>query len=118
MRASVAPASALPSLAPRRSLQRPSEILARVVSRGARVPNIGLSELIVILMILLLVFGASRLPQIGESLGRTIRDFKRGISTDDKIEIKKAESLPSPASKPASPTQSDITDAELVDKRS
>ena len=81
-------------------------------------PNIGFSELIVILMILLLVFGASRLPQIGESLGRTIRDFKRGISTDDKIEIKKTESLPGPEPKPPSQAQSDITDAELVDKRS
>jgi sec-independent protein translocase protein TatA len=55
------------------------------------VPNLGLSELIVILMILLLVFGASRLPQLGESLGRTIKGFKRGLASDENIAIKPAD---------------------------
>ena len=49
-------------------------------------PNLGMSELIVIFMILVLVFGASRLPQLGEGLGKSIRSFKRGISSDDRIE--------------------------------
>jgi sec-independent protein translocase protein TatA len=76
-------------------------------------PNIGLSELIVILMILLLVFGASRLPQLGESVGRTIRGFKRGLASEDKIEIGPGPEQPS-ARKP----QQDISDAEIVDKKS
>jgi sec-independent protein translocase protein TatA len=79
------------------------------------VPNIGFSELIVILMILLLVFGASRLPQLGESLGRTVRSFKRGIARDDKIEIAAGQSPPEPAAR--KPVATDVTDAELVDKR-
>ena len=37
-------------------------------------------HLLIILVLVLLVFGPSRLPQLGGSLGRTIRDFKKGIS--------------------------------------
>ncbi|MEY4582598.1 MAG: hypothetical protein RL701_7301, partial [Pseudomonadota bacterium] len=50
-------------------------------------PNIGFSELVVILLILILVFGASRLPALGEGLGRAIRSFKRGINQDENIEV-------------------------------
>jgi sec-independent protein translocase protein TatA len=48
-------------------------------------PNI--SELIVILLICLLVFGANRLPQIGDGIGKAIKNFKRGMNTDDDIEV-------------------------------
>ena len=41
--------------------------------------NIGFGELIVILLILLLIFGARKLPDIGRSLGRTINEFKKGM---------------------------------------
>ena len=44
--------------------------------------NIGFGELVVILLILLLVFGAKRLPEIGRSLGHTIREFKKGMHDD------------------------------------
>ena len=37
-------------------------------------------ELAIILAIVLVIFGAGRLPQIGSSLGRSMRAFKRGIS--------------------------------------
>jgi sec-independent protein translocase protein TatA len=79
------------------------------------VPNIGLSELIVILMILLLVFGASRLPQLGESLGRTIRGFKRGLASDDKISVRDPDEPP-PPSAPAK-RESDVADADIVERK-
>ncbi len=41
--------------------------------------GIGLSELLVILLICLLLFGASRLPEIGKSLGDGIREFKKAM---------------------------------------
>ena len=44
-------------------------------------PNIGFPELIVILLILVLVFGASRLPALGEGMGKAIRR----IHNDDSI---------------------------------
>ena len=42
-------------------------------------PNIGLPELLIVLLVALLVFGAKRLPEIGSSMGKGIREFKRSI---------------------------------------
>lgn len=50
-------------------------------------PNLGMGELMLILAICLLVFGGSRLPQIGEGIGKAIRGLKRGLNTDDDIEV-------------------------------
>jgi sec-independent protein translocase protein TatA len=44
--------------------------------------SIGMSELMVILVIVLIIFGAGKLPQIGENLGKAIRNFKK--STQEK----------------------------------
>jgi sec-independent protein translocase protein TatA len=79
------------------------------------VGTFGLSELIVILMILLLVFGASRLPALGESLGRTIRGFKRGIAADEQIAVRKEPAEESGASAPPAPRKADVSDAEVVE---
>ena len=49
----------------------------------------GMGELLIILLIVLLVFGANKLPQIGDSLGRSIRNFKRATNGDDEIEVSK-----------------------------
>jgi sec-independent protein translocase protein TatA len=40
-------------------------------------------QLLIVLLILLVVFGAKRLPEIGRSLGSSAREFKKGISRDD-----------------------------------
>jgi len=50
--------------------------------------GIGMPELLVILVIILVIFGAGKLPQIGEGLGRGIRNFKKATSKDkDQEEI-------------------------------
>ncbi len=49
-------------------------------------------HLLIILAIALVVFGPSRLPEMGKALGKSVRDFKKALSGDDKdsaIEIKK-----------------------------
>ncbi|MCM8798888.1 MAG: twin-arginine translocase TatA/TatE family subunit [Candidatus Omnitrophica bacterium] len=53
--------------------------------------GIGLPELTVILIILLLVFGASRLPQIARALGKSIGEFKKGMREEETIEEKTSE---------------------------
>jgi sec-independent protein translocase protein TatA len=45
-------------------------------------PDIGLPELLVILVIALLVFGPSRVPEMGRSLGRALREFRDAIRGD------------------------------------
>ncbi len=45
--------------------------------------NIGPGELILILLILLLLFGAKRLPEIGRSLGKSLGEFKKGMKDSE-----------------------------------
>jgi sec-independent protein translocase protein TatA len=44
-------------------------------------------ELVLILLIVLLIFGAGKLPAIGDALGRSIKNFKRAASGDSEIEV-------------------------------
>ena len=46
-------------------------------------PNIGPMELVVVLVIALLVLGPRKLPDVGRSLGRGMREFKRSITGDE-----------------------------------
>ena len=49
--------------------------------------GIGLPELIVILVIVLIIFGAGKLPQIGEGLGKGIRNFKKATRDKEEIDV-------------------------------
>ena len=85
-------------------------------------PNLGMGELVVILLIVMVVFGASRLPQLGEGVGKAIKNFKRGLNSDDDIDVSRedqkriegrsAERLPS-----ASVEKADVSEAEVIDRR-
>lgn len=44
-----------------------------------RIFGIGMPELLVILLICLLIFGATKLPEIGRALGKTIKEFKNSL---------------------------------------
>ena len=48
-----------------------------------RIGPLGIPELLAILLIIMLVFGARRLPEIGSSLGRGIRTFKSAVTGED-----------------------------------
>jgi sec-independent protein translocase protein TatA len=49
--------------------------------------GLGATELLIILAIVVLLFGARRLPEIGSGLGRAIRGFKEGMSGKDAIDV-------------------------------
>lgn len=46
-------------------------------------PTLGVQELLIILLIVLVIFGASKLPQLGKGLGEGIRNFKKGVKDSD-----------------------------------
>ena len=49
--------------------------------------GIGMPELVVILVIVLIIFGAGKLPQIGEGIGKGIRNFKKNIKEKEEMEF-------------------------------
>ena len=54
--------------------------------------SIGMGEVILILVVILLIFGAARLPEIGKALGKGIKEFKKevkDIGGDDNVKKKK-----------------------------
>lgn len=53
--------------------------------------HLGLPELSILLLLVLLLFGAGRLPQVGEALGKGILDFKKNFDEPPKEEARKEE---------------------------
>jgi sec-independent protein translocase protein TatA len=62
--------------------------------------GLGVQELVIILAIALVIFGPTKLPQIGSGLGKAIRDFKKGVSGDDPEESAKESKKESPKDLP------------------
>ena len=54
-------------------------------------PNIGPWEIVLLLLLALLLFGAKRLPEIGRSVGQGMREFKDSVSGNAKTETKELE---------------------------
>jgi len=66
--------------------------------------GIGIWELLILLLVLLLVFGPKRLPEMGKQLGKGMREFKDSVTGDDSkddddepVSLPPAESAPPPA---------------------
>lgn len=83
-------------------------------------PHLGMGELVIILLIVLVVFGASRLPQLGEGIGKAIAGLKRGLKADDDIDVTPSDKRVGPTS--SSPDASsvagrDVSDAEVVERK-
>ncbi len=49
--------------------------------------GLGATELIIILVIVIVLFGASRLPEIGKGIGEAIKNFKKSISDSPEIDV-------------------------------
>jgi sec-independent protein translocase protein TatA len=47
----------------------------------------GFQELLIIFLIIVVIFGASKIPQLGRGLGEGIRNFKRGLKGDEPVEL-------------------------------
>ena len=81
---------------------------------GLRLP-----ELLIILVVLLLVFGANKIPQLGDALGKGIRNFKKSSTEDDSIDVTpKDEAQQSQLSQGAATTRTSTTAASAAEKKS
>lgn len=59
--------------------------------------GMGVPELVVILVVVLVVFGPKNLPKLGSSLGKTVKNFRDGMESDDDSKPKAAEARVSEA---------------------
>lgn len=81
----------------------------------------GMGELLIILVIVLLVFGANKLPQLGDGIGKAIKNFKRGINHDDDIDVTPSDRRVTSDSSGRTLDQEDPgkpRDAEVVERKS
>lgn len=73
--------------------------------------SLGFTELILILVIVLIIFGAGKLPQLGEGLGKAIKGFKKSVHEADQIEAEAQAAQQQAAAPPtitAPPTQATV----------
>lgn len=81
--------------------------------------GMGFGELVLILVIVMVVFGATKLPQLGDGLGRAIKNFKRSVGALDEIDVtpRKADAAPDSGSAKASTvTSSGVSTADAPSK--
>jgi len=72
--------------------------------------SFGWMELLLILIIVLIIFGAGKLPQLGEGLGKAIKGFKKSVHEAEAIDVTPAE--PPPAGQPAQVAQTQSAPAQ------
>lgn len=72
----------------------------------------GMGELIIILLIVLVVFGANKLPGIGDALGRSIKNFKKASNVEVDDDLKDAKAGPVKAVAGGSAKQIESSDSE------
>jgi sec-independent protein translocase protein TatA len=74
--------------------------------------NLGVWELLIIMLVVLLIFGAKRLPEIGQSMGKGIREFKKSIKDVRQDLEEGTDDVPTARRLDAPPTDTDRREGE------
>jgi sec-independent protein translocase protein TatA len=80
-------------------------------------PNIGAPELIIILVIALLILGPGKLPEVGASIGKSIREFRKAssdLSDTVNVDTSPLPPAPAPAATPAAPPAAEVPAASAA----
>jgi sec-independent protein translocase protein TatA len=77
-------------------------------------PSVGPFELIIVLVVVLLLFGSTRLPKLAKSLGEASKEFKKGIADEDEPRAVAA-AAPAPAEEKVTMTKAEL-DALLAER--
>lgn len=83
--------------------------------------GIGIWELVILMVVLLLVFGAKRLPEMGRSIGHGMREFKDAVTGNDepeKTELTPPPPAPESAAPPPAPAEPERVETERVSSSS
>ncbi len=75
----------------------------------------GMGELLVILAIAILLFGAKRLPELATGMGKAIKNFRRGIEGEDEVDVTPPDKQVADKSTAAPVQDATTTDAEVVE---
>lgn len=76
----------------------------------------GMGELLVILLLVLLLFGAKRLPELASGIGKAIKSFRRSVEGEDEIDATPEEKKLTDKS-PVTPIDKETEDAEILEKK-
>jgi sec-independent protein translocase protein TatA len=76
------------------------------------IAGLSATELIIVLMIVLVIFGAGKLPQIGDALGRSIRNFKKSANGNEDVDVTPGSDKALPDASAKTP----VVDAEEINR--
>jgi sec-independent protein translocase protein TatA len=74
----------------------------------------GMGEILVVLVVVLLVFGANKIPQLGDALGKGIRNFKKAQTEDDTIDVTPSKQSQLPNGGASAPTSGAASESKKV----
>jgi len=72
--------------------------------------GLGTGEIILIFLVVMVVFGATKLPQLGDGLGKAIKNFKRAVAGANEIEVSAKKPEIDGAAQPETPASTKPTD--------
>jgi len=81
--------------------------------------RLGFGEILIVLVVVLLIFGANKIPQLGDALGKGIKNFRKATGGDDSIDVTPGKGEPEQiaGAKPTTPPQQAPAESKVESKK-